>query len=781
MTPNYPNFGGGLLPIVEGEPIPEYRLKNARHAQNIVSVYVNASLERNRKNAAFQGQIDGNPPYRQSVLIREGRRHDPNVNFLGAEGMRNTALVPYFDLFSGSRRFVQIKTEFPEDDERLRSQYSRIISKEYTRMLKRWSNHTNVMQAMLTDFVTFGKGFLMWETLGSWRCTHVPYYRALVSDGTTIDLDKVELVIVLQDWTISELYGKIRNKKAATDGGWDVENTMSALCCAVPKTIPGNDFVDSIAVQQAIRDDDMYVSQMSSSVPTATLFVKEYDGKWSECIVRRYDVKEGDRYDPAKAKDDKREGFLFESRKNKESILDSIVPFFFKVSDKTWNGASGIARTIYSANHAQNRLYSTQLGAVFLRNSLVLQPRQALDKNRLNLMQVGPVTWIPEGCDVHQGTFLGDIASTIQIGRELSSVLQQNTGIYMPMMEKGPGNPKTASQFQTELAQATVVSTAGVDNYYTQQDRFYQAQWKRVVKPGSGSGEAEKEARLFLKRCKDQGVPQEALDKIESIAAWRAIGNGSVAKRQETLQGFMSLYPLLGLNGKQNLMQDVIETAGSESMVERYMPKEDWENVANDQKWAANMENVAFKVGGKVEWTPSQNNVVHATTHMEAAGEAAASLEQGGDPVQVLHFMDAIAPHVLLHINHAMQDPTQKDAVKTLQKQWGKLAQTADQLRAKVQQDMQNQQQQQQKTQQVMTDAQIAQFSAQEDAKLKSQKALGGLQLKGAKQQADQGMKQTALQADLARKDAATASEIQRKNALAIAEANRKETQSNKV
>lgn len=779
MTPNYtstPNYGAELAPIVPGEQVPEYRLVDAAHAQTIVSVYMESAKARNAMNASYQGQIDGNPPYRPSVLKNEGRTGDPNVNMLGAAGMINTGLVPYYDIFTGSKQRVVIKTDHGKGREKV--QWSRTISQEFTRMLDRWQNFNLVMLQMLTDFLPFGKGFLMWEPNGSWHCTPISYHQVLVADGAKIDLDKLELVIVLQDWPMHELYGKIRNKTAAKAVGWNVEETMRALSYAVPKSVFGEDYGNPIRVQQAIHDNDLYVSQVSSSVPTATLFVREFDCKWSECMVRRYDTQGNDVPVPG-GKATKKLQYMFESRKKKDSILESLVPFFFNMSNRTWNGATGLARDIYGPMQVKDRLACTQIGAAFLRNSLVLQPRQALDRSKLNLLQIGPVTWLPPNCEVHQGQILGDIAATIEVSREMDTVLQRNTGIYMPTLEKGPGNPKTLGQFNKEFAQATVLSNAAVDFCFLQLDRFYQAMWLKVIHPASGSDEAAREARLFKQRCIDAGVPEEAFKKVEpeNIRAWRPIGNGSIAKRQESLAGFMGMYPLFHTNGQRALLEDIVEASGSEDAVDRYMPEDDWNGVPNDDQWAANMENAVLKIGGKADWTPSQDNVIHANTHMEAAGEAAASLPQGGDPLQVLQFMDAVAPHTLIHIQHAKSDPTKKSEVKMLEKQWGMLAQTADQLRAKVQQDMQAQQQQMEKTQEVMTDAQIKQFETQEKLKLSGQKALGTLQLKGARQQADLGMKQTDLQAKLSREDAQAAAEIKRKNALsiakAIAEANR--------
>lgn len=773
-----------MVPVTDGKP-PKRRIKSASEAQTIVANLFRANLQRNTMWASIQGQIDGNPPYSPSKLRDMGRASDPNVNTLEAKAIRSSALVPFYDLFAGGQRFVEARLAPPggaEEDEgsydgsspasaryngadvtstpndpaydpiRL-SEDSGIVSEEYDRLLRRWNNFENVMYTALTDYVTFGRAHLPWESCDSWRFRRIPFHRVLVPDGTPIDLEEMEVVIVLQNFTVARLYSLVRERASAEAAGWNYSETMNAIARAVPvdPTIPN----DPIAVQQMVRDSDIYVSARSATVQTATVFVKEMSGKWSELVIRRDQIPGS-----VNATDDSGQNastrppeYLFAAYDRYESLVDILPSFFFEVSDGTWNSASGLGRDIYSLMQLKDRVFCTQAHSVMLRNSLVLQPKQALDKSRLNLLQIGAVTWLPENVEVHQSAILGDIASTIAVSQEMDKMVERNTGIYRPTLQQEKGNPDTLGEFQMKFAQATVLSTSAINRFYSQMDRLYETQWRRVLKCGlkkSGSTVYEKEAQAFVERCEARGVSRESLKRLESIRAFRAIGQGSQAMRQQTLQQLMSLYPLLPANGQENLIEDVIRTSTSQHQVERYLPDADRRKLPSDQLAYALLENAALRASAPVSWTPSQNNVIHAQAHLQAGAQAAAAAQQGADPHDIVTFLDAIGAHVAIHLQRLSLDPTAKDALRVLQQQWKQLASVTDKLKAAIMALPKQQQQLAQKQGEVLTDAKVKMLDVQLKNQTSQQKAMATLQLKKQRQDAELSLKASKQQAEVA-------------------------------
>lgn len=802
-----------LLPIRTisrtGQP-PARRISHPGDAQALAEQLWMAAGPRVFRSAAYQGQVNGNPPYNPSEMRRQGRASDPNYNTLEAKAIWSMAMVPYYDLFSGADHYVKVTLKEDEvPDPRSRGRWEQIISLEYDRMLKRWPGWGVTFQRMLGDFVLHGKGFMQWENSTSWRMRKLDHQMVLVPDGTPIDYDtELDVVVVLADYPVVSLWSKVRDRESAEAMGWDYDETVEAIRLAMPVDPTTGSPPDAVAVQQMIRDADLTISARSSMVRTANLYVREFSGKWSHLIVRRSGSSTGG----VTASTQSAPGYIYEAHAKYDDLLDCMVPFFYEAGAGSWNGATGLGRDIFTATQVKDRLACSRDQTAMIRGSLVLQPKSALGKERMQAVQVGAITWLPANVDVLQGTIWGDLEGNIAASRELDTTLSRNTGIYRPQAvdKAGGGNPQTLGEFEAKFAQASALSSGAVDRFYSQLDRFYAVQARRVFKFPSGDDPAAKEARRFKECCVGQGVPEEVLDPdmIESVVAWRTIGSGSFSQRQQTLLGLMqTVYGQLKPGGQEALLRDVITSLATASQTSRYMPQAEWDGVPNDQQWAATVENADLRGNMPARWTASQNNIIHAQTHLEAASQAAASLQQGADLAQVFGFLEAVGAHVLVHLQAESANPVTKVAQAALTKQCHQLAQLTNELQRKLTQQQQAMVQQQQATQQVMTDEQIAQFEAQSKAAISAMKARQLIALKSERQQADVTLKAQRQQADIALKaqkqqadtalaaqaqgadtaleaqrlgielqlaDAETAAGIHRDNAKAVAEVRRK-------
>ncbi len=261
-------------------------------------------------------------------------------------------------------------------------------------------------------------------------------------------------------------------------------------------------------------------------------------------------------------------------------------------------------------------------------------------------------------------------------------------------------------------------------------DPHYAEMYRRATLSNlSGRSKAEKMALDFQKRCKKRGVPMECLRKVLWVRAYRVSGNGSGFLRQQAHVQMQPYVPMLTEEGKQHWLEDMVASLYGQEMVPRYVSPLEKDRVPNDQTAMAMLENAALKIGAPVSWTPTQNNVLHAQVHLQAASAAAASLQQGANPVEVDGFIEAVGAHTAVHLQQLSGDPSRAKEFKALEQQWKELAKLADQLRKKIeeqmkdQQDQQQQQAQAQQQQQMPVEEQLKIQKAQIDMKLKELKA----------------------------------------------------------
>jgi hypothetical protein len=221
--------------------------------------------------------------------------------------------------------------------------------------------------------------------------------------------------------------------------------------------------------------------------------------------------------------------------------------------------------------------------------------------------------------------------------------------------------------------------------------------------------------------------------------------------------------------------------------VTRWNPKQSLDPSLENQQAYAMIENDVLRDGSPVIVTSTHNHLIHSSVHLKAATDAVNSIQKGGDPMQVLAFLDAAGAHTGDHLQRLAGDPMRAGEAQMLSDQLKQLGDITDQLRKQAQQARQQMQQemerrqlemeaQQQKTQQVLTDEQIRQLEAQNKIQLSREKAEANMQLR--QQVHEQRMRIQELESmqgraiqdaqaatDIRTKTAKTASEIASKNA----------------
>jgi hypothetical protein len=243
----------------------------------------------------------------------------------------------------------------------------------------------------------------------------------------------------------------------------------------------------------------------------------------------------------------------------------------------------------------------------------------------------------------------------------------------------------------------------------------------------------------------------EAMKEVEFVKASRVVGQGSEFLRQQSTEFlFGTVLPMLPESGRAHLIQDVIASRAGQHAVDRYYPVNEASRLPDDQ-YAIAMGQVAdMKIGVPAVVTETQNPALFAQTFLQAADQAAGTLEQGGNPAEVAAFLNLAGQAIAQHLQRMAADPSRKALVKQLTEQWKQLAKVHDQLVQHIQQ----QQAQQQEEQQRMQEEQAAN---QSDFAIAQQRMQGDLALKAQKTQAGIADKNIKTRQALSIKDATTA------------------------
>lgn len=765
--------GHSLQTLSDTGEVPDSIVKDARAALSEVALIVDANKTRLRRWAMLKGMFDGNPPYNPGSLRANGQAWRFNVATLEGKGLRSAGCAPYYDLFASGRYYAEVETSEGNPSER--DAWSRIITEEWDVMLKAWREMHMKMNALVSDFVGYGRGFIGWEHPLDWRFRQWPHYTVLFPDGVEADLDSLSVFILRRKMNGPELLNKVRATHVQASAGWNESAVKAAVIAAQPIN-PTMSRGDYVGVQQMVNDGDAYQWARAATISVAHLFVREFNSKWSH-----YVVVDPDQGEPAPLRNGRGSAapenprYLYEKRDAYDSINEFIAPFVYEINDGTWNGASGLGKDIFAMMQAKDRMRCGQLDNIIMRQSILLQAQKASDRQKLALFQIGPVTVIPENCTPVPANLIGDIEATIAVNNDLNNLVQRNVGIYQPHLEKPQGNPRTATEATLDFQQSTILGGSAVNRFYAQLDPVYAEMYRRTVdEKVSGDDYASKAAKDFIKRCKDRGVPIEAIRKTRSVRAWRAVGNGSPFLRTQSLAQLSAIAPSLPEAGRVAWVQDYVASVSNYSTVNRYVPAPLDAVTTEDHRAYAMLENGIMKDGGVVLRTGTQNDLIHAETHLQGMAGALQSLEQGADPMTVLAFMDTAGAHTQQHLQALKGDQVREGDVKALEAMWKEMAKVTDKLKQQVLKQQQEQADAQQAAQPMLdpkTQAQIAIMQA--ELAMKREEHAADLQFEREKHQMEMAqmkqemaMKEKESQQKLEIADKEAAASIERDSAV---------------
>lgn len=771
MIADVPNQLLSTIPLSKKISKTVPRLDCPYRAQSIVRLVLEADKERAMTLSMVKGMLDGNAPFSQTKLREAGQANRTNVNFREGEAILSSSETPYYDLFAESSTYFQV--EVVEKDPNKKAEYSRIITEHFDDMLKDWSGFDYNIQRVIHEMVAFGRGFCLWQDQINWQFSAIQQSRVLVPDGTLADPDQLEIVIVRQSMTVSDIYNKIRNEDAAKSMGWNPTAVKAAIAGAVPETRNDTVVSDFEKIQEELRNHDLYETIRSDVVRVAHIFVREFSGKVSHLIIEeRNAIAEQNGGENKEAYVPK---FLFKKIGRYNSFRETISTFFFDIGDGTWHSVKGLGVKLYPFIEIKNRLKCSIVDNAFINLSVLLKNTSGKAEQETALMQLGQMTILPSNMDVVQWQINGRLEEGLFVERALTGTLESNTGQYRRPMMREQGNPASATQVNYDAIKEASLGKGAVNRFYSQLDPLGEEIFRRainfnLVAEDNGRG-PNSMALKFQQRCRDDGVPNKCLKNIRFVRATRNSGNGSVFLRQQVVSQTSQLVPMMNEQGKQNWLDDSIAVMAGSENVSRWNPKMTLNpSLQNDQAYAV-IENDVLRDGSPVLITSTQNGFIHCTTHLQAAAEAVNGIQKGADPMSVLAFIESVGSHVGQHLQGMAGDPMRKREVTAIAQQLKQLSKIADQLKKNIAQQQQKQMMQMKKqqqmmadqaarTQQVMTDEQLKTIESRNKIQISKEKSAINMQLKKERQAQDMALKEQKTVQELALNDAKTSTDI---------------------
>ena len=730
---------GTLKDVDERGKIPETRLSDPMEVREMVAAEDKQNEKRDRFNALVKGLVDGNPPFRQSDIDKQGQRHRSNFNTGEPIAYLSVALTGFYDLQTEVPTLADVTCTVPVPQAH---DWSRIMTEEWDRILRKDVTRDYHNQVSQHDMVLYGSGPMVWINEFDWRPRHARHVDMILPRNAPSHVNELEYVIFKHRFTTSQLYTFMHNEERARQRGWDPDVVKKAIVQA-SSTHPDDSGTNWSVQQQRLRNADLAHGARSKAINVARVLFREYprkgeeEGRISEVWVL---YKEND---PA--------GFLYKKTARFENWRQCIGPMWYDKGDGTAHSVKGLGVRMYKMLLAKMRLDNATVDSAFARSALMFKATTPKSFAEGNMVHFGPYTILPPEYDFVQVQSTGLLDSSLGVSRFMDNTLSSNLSQFRQRQTNTEGTPKTATEHRIQASQQAQVGKTQISRFYEQRDDIEAESFRRAARrnvPKHAPGQIL--AQEFRERCQLRGVPPEAFDHVE-VKATRAVGQGNPFIRQATLEQMLPQSLAWPPLGRENLLKDLISASAGHHLVPRYYPQPVPSANELDQKSEAFQEHTSFMVGNLAIWTPTQDNLVHATAHVSAMTDVLRTVDAGADPEHIIRFIDAAGPNVIEHLQQLSQDPVRQGEYTALQEQFDTIAKETDRLRG-----LMGQQQQQEEQNATMNQEAAGRLDIQR------KESEGRQRLQEDEMVESQHRKRRALEHDLALDDAKAATEIAR-------------------
>jgi hypothetical protein len=547
------------------------------------------------------------------------------------------------DLYSSLETLVEVRGTQGQRSE-IKAQED-IVAEELTHMLRSWPEFHNSYLRLCTTFVKHGTGVAYFDTPDDWKFRVGSFADILIPRQTPADENFVDIAIGRRQYHLHELYGFIKNEKAAKSVGWDIAEVKRVIMNNV--TTQGrtglNYTSDWESYQAELKNNDLYYSYQNPTVSVLHFWVREMDGSVSHFICA----------------EDKPKKFMYEKISRYEKPEQAFVMFTYGVgSNGTYHSIRGLGHRIFNHIQTSNRLRCQMIDGAMLGSAVMIQPENQRALDELSFTYYGAYAVLSPNVNIIEKA-VPNLSTAVQPAlNDITNQLALNTDTVSTYGSQQSSPYRNKMQVVADMDVATRLSGASLNLFYASWTRLMKEIVRRVVE----NKRRDSAVKEFYDRCAVRGV-QESFIKTLDISrtkAVRSIGSGSQANRFTALRELQAVSGQFDETGRKNLTRDIVATRVGHDLADRYMPQQEQERPTIDLK-IAYFENQDMMEGKPVPVVPNELHATHLQVHLPTLNQLLQQLDEGAaDPVQAFPALQAFYDHVSQTVQALAGDPMQK-------------------------------------------------------------------------------------------------------------------------
>lgn len=623
----------------------------------------------------IKAQFDGASPMDPKELLAKKLEYRANFNFGHLRTFIEKYLASEFTLIDSVSHLVDFR--FSLGDRDLDKFLSKVFSIEWHRTFPEWEDFNINLDAMRKDRALYGIGLFIKEEPDCWEFTHVDALDFYVPPRVQLRKDFLSVFGIRKSWATEELW------ELYLDEGnpfWD-KPALGKLLFEYSNEYRSDSSAEDAAnwlkkLTESLRNHEMDYETQHDDVNLISLYVKEYDGKWTQLIIS----------EQVQSQVSLGNALFFHDRQYK-SVDDLIQLFPFTRGEKHIRGHQGLGERLENQCTAMNRLDNQLIDSTILSSTVLISSQSGRNRDSKQVrFNLGGIT------DIGQSQFVqnlagANLASSVNTSQYLKGVVRENTGLEGFDIDEPSGRLKSVGELGLQVAEESVVNKPQVVFFYKQLDRFWRSlvraqfygeqndmvkEWKARLKAAlvKKFKNDEKSADALLGAIFDKGVKKDryGLPLFLKITATRSASSGSKSADIVATQRMFQLASFMHEDARWKFLQRATAAYDDFEAVEEYFPEEDRPGNMTNGMQEAIKENPILKMGTQFPAVESDAHREHAPVHLKFMEEALqAWVDTQMDVVECDDTIRNVLPHFESHMVFLSQNPMDKAVFESLQ------------------------------------------------------------------------------------------------------------------
>ena len=606
-------------------------------ARDVIRTVIMAGRNRSIVNSRILAKYNAERPYDAYKLEAEGLGWKQNFTTKPLPTMIEKVAPRFISAVDGLKYFTNASLP----DKWLNNvEKTNAFREEITHTIRKNPKWRPLLETLAFNNALFGYTIVGWLDKYSYMGKAFEQEDAFAADGTKSEPKLAQILVLKETYLPHELFEQIKDKEAALDAGFDLENSREAINTASPMQVRDRLNVGGTLetwYQNALRELTIGASYMAgnSVIVVYSLLAREVTGKVSHYRLAG----------PGMLK-------IQEVHDKYDGMEEAAAFFTYQRGNGTLHGSKGVGRDIYELAGMIDRARNEVVDRLILSGKLLLQgdPKR-IHTFRMNV--VGASILIPTGFQLLEQKLDGNVDGFIKLDAYIQQIVDQLVGsVSIPQLQDAGEAMRSPAAWNLLASRQEEGRDTRISRFMQQFSAMIQVMQRKLCDKETIDEDAKEMQERLL-----QKMTREELDILAQSETAGTVQDLTPVERQliVALAAEKKGNPLY--NQRQLELEDCTARIGVEFANRVLLPGNDPTEQA-EQERAQDLETMALSVGHPIPVSPRDNHMIHLQTLMPDAEQMGAQVMQGSIDLGAL---EAVLAHVNEHYQQAVQQGVKKE------------------------------------------------------------------------------------------------------------------------